>query len=203
MGQKVRGRAGTSLGAQYDVPGGSIELGEIDARDIHAVHGMAETMFSERLSAAILSDTSGAVNQSTAIDVPILAFTTQPITRILGFVVITSVTARIADLCISIQNAAAAGDEVPIWLWSGDEDAARLAVAGVGINAILLVPDPDFSLLPNTMLGMTQPEQTPNLTMRGNTTAFGAGTVTVIVHTLVMFANIEGLGSEGLPVPSW
>jgi len=200
---KVLAKSGDSLADLYDVVGSIAGVEELQSRDVQLLHEMGGTIFSERLSTRILSDTSGAVAQSTAIDTVILGFTTQPLARILGIFVFVDVTARIADLAVSLEDDAAVGQGIPIWVWGGTEDVVRMVDAGVGVNAIALVPTAAFNLMPALMLGTPQPERTPNLTMRGNTSAFGAGTVEAIVHTLIAFPALGGVSSRGLPLPSW
>jgi len=58
--------------------------------------------------------------------------------------------------------------------------------------------------LPSFTGGLLQPQGVVrNLTFRGASSAFGAGTVTVVATLMVASARVANVQSQGLPIPSW
>jgi len=202
---KVLAQAGTSLADIYDVEGSIAGVEEIETREVQAVHEMGQAIFSERLRARVITTASAATAQSLNIDVAILAFADIPFIRVHGIFVFTSVTARLTRMAVMIEDAISAGNGLPIWVWDGNEESVRTSVGGSAVNTISLDGMPQYSMLPSFMVGQTRrgQEVSPNLTLRGSTSAFGAGTVTVTCHTLISFPTLGGVSSRGLPVPGW
>lgn len=197
---KILSQAGNSLADIYDVEGSIAGIDHLETHELPIVHEMGSTVFSERLAGGVIRVPTGAIVQSTVIDQSVIGNTARALQRILGIFVSVDTTARIADLAVAIENDA---DGIPIWVWGGSEDAVRVLVAGTATDLIALIPDPAFTFLPNLMMGTTQPAPTANLTLRGNTSAFGAGDVTATIHLQVAFPVLRGVSSRGLPLPSW
>lgn len=203
---KVQSQSGNSLADIYDVRGSIAGVEQLETHELPIVHEMGSTVFSERLSGRVLTTNSGAVAQNTAIDQPIIALLVQPFGRIGGIFVFIDTTSRLTHMCVCIEEEAG-GAGMPIWVWDGtNEDAARVLIAGTPTNVITLRPNIAYTQVPNMLMGVSQPEQIPNLTLRGLTSGFGAGTVQVTLNVELLFpvtAQSGALSSRGLPVPSW
>jgi len=203
---RIQAKAGESLADVYDVRGSIAGLDELETKTVQAVHELGATIFSERLRARVISGVSGDKAASASFDFTLFNFTAIPFIRIHQIFVFTDTTSRLADVAVSIEDEKSAGTGMPIWVWNGsDELAVRTSVAGSPTNTIALVPSIAFGGLPSFMVGRNQPgqESSPNLTVRGNTSAFGAGDVEVTAHALVSFPILGGVNSRGLPVPGW
>lgn len=201
---KILSQAGTSLADVYDVEGSIAGIEELSSREVVLVHEMGATIFSERASGRMLRLSTGAIAQSTSFD---LTFADVPdfVTRVLGVVVIAD-SQRVDDAAISIRDPVA-GRDMPVWIWTAARDlyeSARFEDSGGGVadHNLLYGIGPSINF-PSLLFGPSQPEPVSSMVFRGNTTAFGAGTVEVIAKVYVAYSRLKGVSSFGLPVPSW
>lgn len=204
---KVLSQAGMSLADVYDVEGSIAGVERLLAEDgISLVHEMGQTIFSERLSGHMRRSTTGAIIQSTAFNVLIGALPTG-VTRLVGVQVYTDNQARVANCCLVLRDARQ-GREMPIWAWGTGDDFLNVEFedngGGVGTHS-LLHSRPSVFTLPVVLVGGRQPQQVNELALRGASTAFGAGNVTINVTLYIAFTQLAGgsLSNWGLPVPSW
>jgi len=202
MAQKILGQSGTSLADAYDVQGSIVGVSELDADSVKTVHEMGGVMFSERLSATVnnLSITPTAQNtdfERTQVLGP------QP-SRLIGMVVTADEAGRILQAAVSISTIGAAVSDCPIWNWveNGIEEAIRLEISGTVFDQILMVPVGPPNL-PVLVVGTDSEDPAPTITVRGTTSAFGAGNAALTVTLYFAFPRAEGLSSRGLPIPSW
>lgn len=203
---EIRGQVGVSLSDQYDVAGSVAGVKELLDKDVHVVHEMGAVMMAERLSGRMVIMNSAAETQSEDFDV--LLNLGPAVQRLLGLQVFVNTAARLTRVQVSITSTIdllfnPSLTDLPIFLWDGGtEIACRVVRAGSAISPTLL--QPDFApALPNLMIGTDQRASTPQLSMRGRTSAFGAGTVVVTCVAYVAFADVEGLSSFGVPIPGW
>jgi len=206
---RVRSQAGTSLADVYDVGGSIAGIEELDSEEVKTVHEMGGTTFSERYGQTVLVLDAGAVAQSTQININVAIG--DPITRLLGWFVVTDVAGRLTRLQLSVSSVSAAGvifQDVPYWVWQSGigndvEKLCRILIAGVNlaVNSLQVGEPTGF---PQMLTGDNQANRVNQVTMRGDTSAFGAGTVNPRA-ILLLGAPVAagGLSSRGLPVPSW
>jgi len=202
---KVLSKSGDSLADTYDVVGSVAGIEQLRSEEITLVHEMGATLWSERFSTFIRRAASGDIAQSTNFDV-VLDGLPAHIFRILGLSVFVDTTARVTLATVSIQEPIT-GREVPIWIWDAATDIevrARFSIEGAGATTEqFLQPAPANVRLPHMMASAGQPQSVPNVTFRGQTASFGAGTVEAVLLMHVGFVEVGGLSSRGLPVPSW
>lgn len=200
---KILTKSGDSLADLYEIEGSIAGIEELDSRELHLVHELGQTVFSERLGGTIRSGATGDLAQNTAFDV-LFATAFPGIWRIVNIVVLADVTSRLSHAQVSVQNADSSR-EVPLFLWDsaqGVEVTARMVVAGAGAADFqVLVGSP--LQLPSLGVGPGQRDRMPTLAFRGLTSGFGAGTVELTALIYVAFTHTGGLSSRGLPVPSW
>jgi len=199
---KILAQAGISLSDVYDVQGSVVGVEELLSREVSLTHDMGQTLQSERLSADVRRAESTAVAQDLPFSAGLLSLPRIPC-RILAIIVVTSVTSRILNCAVSVSDA---GDsqEIPIWAWDGtNERTLRFVDDGSESNLITLVGDPTFSRLPSFTFGRDQPQSVESIVVRGTSSGFGAGTVQVTLLAYIAFADIAGISSYGLPIPSW
>ena len=205
---KVLSQAGITLSDVYDVEGSVVGIEQLVAQEVRLEHEMGGTIFSERLSAAIRRQTTGAITQSTPFDLFMLNLP-QGIYRILGVKVTADVVARVANVNLSVVGISATGalgQEMPFFVWdSGVDSEITLRTTDLGpaaANFVGLVTDRVQT--PTIGVGDGQPQRVgPQIAMRGNSAAFGAGNVVVTAQVLIAFSQIEGISSIGLPIPGW
>jgi len=201
---KILAQAGTTLADVYDIEGSIVGVDQLEAREVQTVHEMGGTIFSERLSTAILRNTSTAVLQSVAWDV-IDTPNIDSFFRILQVTVLTNGIARLANCNVSIRDAGN-GREVPLWAW--DSNIAdpgidiRIDENGGGPTAGLTLLN-GINFLPALQTSANQPQSVGVLTFRGLSNAFGAGTVESFALVTLAFADSRAISSRGLPLPSW
>ena len=199
---KILSQAGMSLADTYDVKGSVAGIDQLETRELSIVHEMGATVFSERFRMSIRRVASGDKAQSldftnTLDDLPPVP------TRILGVVVVSDDASRIAQASISVRNAVTV-QELPIWVYDGSTFLPiRIDDDGVRGNFDLLVGSLPATMLPTFIGGSGQLEMPSEIIMAGRTTAFGAGTVFLRAFYYVAFAELEGISSRGLPIPSW
>lgn len=200
MAHKVQSRAGVTIADVYDVKGSQAPIERLDVEEIKGVHELGATILSERFSQAIRRIAVEDIAQSTNFtgqisDLP------AGLSRILGIQVFTDDATRLAHAAVNLGDAVR---EFPLFVWAGaGADVIRILENGSVANLSFLRPDPEYTATPSIMAGADQPQSMPNLTLRGTTTAFGAGTVDVTMLAILAFAAIGGISSRGLPVPSW
>jgi len=201
---KILSQSGISLADAYEISGSIAGVEELDPHDVKTVHEMGGTMFSERFSAAIRRRSSGAIAQSIAIDQVIDDLPSTP-SRIVGVQVFTAgVAARLDHLAVLVRTELAER-EIPIWIYDGTNSRpVRLQDDGAALQTVsLFQPVGENLLLPNMLTGTAQPQTVTEIAIRGLTTAFGAGTLEVITIIHILFSQIAGISSTGLPIPSW
>lgn len=201
---KVLSKAGASLADVYDVQGSIAGINQLESDDVSLVHEMGATIFSERLGGSIVVVSTGALGQNTDWNLALSRGSTP--SRILGIGVINNVSGRVSRAQVSLAAVPPLLTDIPIFVWDSVVDIERLLniqVEGVNVLRNILSPNPGHVLLPNLMIGTGQPLVTPQLTFRGRTLGFGAGTVVIehIVYTVA--AGLGGVSSTGLPLPSW
>lgn len=201
---KILARGGQSLADTYDVKGSSVAIEQLEAGEVSLVHEMGATIFSERLSGFVRRVSTGNLTQNTAFD---SIMTNLPATpwRVLGVAVISDSLVRQDNCQISIQDPLA-GREMPIFSWASANDvASNIRIqegGGAAAAAAILIPTHPL-LVPNLGMGSHQPQGVNDITFRGLTTGFGAGTVALVAIVYIAFSQVGGLSSRGLPVPGW
>jgi len=201
---KILSQSGMSLADAYDIEGSVVEVDDLLAKEVSLVHDLSGTLFSERFSTAIIRASSGAVLQSVAWNQVLVPDITSYF-RILNVTVVSDQPTRIANCNVALRDPIL-GRETPIWAWDTDLDpdfiVTQLDEEGGGVTATnnLLV---GHTWLPAIGAGTQQPQRTPEITFRGITTAFGAGTATTIALITLAFADLQGVSSHGLPLPGW
>ena len=203
---KILSQAGNSLADVYDVEGSVAGIDQLETRELPISHEMGGTIFSERFRTTIVRATSAPLNQNTNINVVTTDFPAS-ITRLLGVVVLSDVGARVADLTAVVRNPGTV-QEYPVWVFgqaAGDILPIRFVDDGAGPTLRdMLLGNIQATMLPSFVGGVDQGVSPSNeFALRGRTTGFGAGTVTVIGLYYVAFTLLEGLSSRGLPIPSW
>lgn len=206
--QRVLAQAGTSLADVYDVEGSIVGVDELDSESVKTVHEMGGVIMSERYVGRIIQLTSGAIAQSIAFNINLTLG--RHLERILHWAVTSDVTARTQSLQLSLADISTAGvisTDCPFWAWntgSGDDidKPIRLLLNGTVVNNRIF--ETRLGGFPTIASGSGQPGRPVNqLVFRGQSTAFGAGTVTLTALILVAAAQRTGPGSGGLPIPSW
>lgn len=202
---KILSKSGDSLADMYDVAGSVAGIEELITHELPIVHEVGQTIFSERLSAGIRTRVTGDLLQSVQWN---LFITELPngIARILGVEVFTSNGSRVEMVSAAIQTANLE-DEIPIFLWDQNEQVIDgLIVAGGAAVAtrnhlINGLPTAHTSML----VGGGQPQRMDQISFRGTTLAFGAGTVKITLLVHLLFTHLGGNvpGNRGLGVPSW
>lgn len=197
---RILGQAGTSLADMYDVEGSIAGIAELDSESVKTVHELGATIFSERLRSAIVLLDSAALSQSTDFEI---TFDNPVLSRLTQVNCLTNNNASIDNVQISLSRLVPAEQDSVIWV--GDipnEVLCRFMVEGV-VRAGTVIP-PLFSALPQMIIGQDQPEpRAEQVSMRGRTAAFGAGTVVVTLGACILRPDIQGVSSFGLPIPSW
>ena len=202
MSPKILAQAGNSLADVYDVEGSIAGIDQLETRELPIVHEMGQTVFSERLSGSIRRQTTGAINQSTAWDLTLADLPATPF-RILNLLVVAD-AARVSHCNLALQNGT--GREIPIFMWDTGEDTEttlRLVENGAAISTQTALTN-NRRQLPSLGIGSDQPQIIGDvISFRGQTTAFGAGTVTVVALVYVAFSQLAGISSRGVPIPGW
>ena len=203
---KIESQSGISLADIYNVEGSQAPIETLLSRDISLVHEMGQTIFSERASGAIFRASTVALTQSSTFDIITTNMPDVP-TRILGVQVFTpDDPARVSQIQVSLRNQDQ-GREIPIWVWDSVNNVTVRMQDDDGVvgNRFLFEPVSSVRLLPNMLMGTSQPQTVDDISLRGATPAFGAGTITIIALYYVAFAEEvqSGVSSFGLPIPGW
>jgi len=207
MARKVAGESGHSVGQTYQLPGGVIEIEDVSTTTVNLTHDLASTIFTERFRTQVFEIKSGDVAQSTSWGT---IYTGLPATttRILGVIVHAAAATRTTRATVSIYDADS-GLDVPFFYWDSTKDVeVGVIMSDSAGNAVQRVLQPVHSYtgmgLPSFGGGKLQPQGTArNLSFRGTTSGFGAGTVEVTACLMVASSGVANVVSQGLPIPSW
>ena len=201
---KILSQAGSSLADIYDAQGSIAGIDQLETRELPIVHEMGATVFSERYATTTRRAVSGNIAQSTAFNLVLTNLPATP-TRLLGLAVISDDGSRVAR-AVCVVHDPNENQDVPIWAFNGnlitidmiDNNAARAAFS-------LLRGERDATFIPTMVGGSGQSNQNmvDQIALRGDTGAFGAGTVFIRVIYYLAFAFQGGVDSRGLPIPSW
>ncbi len=203
MAHEIQSQAGVSLAEVYDVKGTQAPIETLKtAEGVNIVHEMGGTIFSERFSTTIRRRETGLISQSSNWD-EVISNLPAGASRILGITVLSGGVSQIAVATVSLRDPISKR-ELPIWSWvAGDlNQEMRMEDDGGGISNTGVAVAP-FTNLPQILTGVGQPQRVPDIAFRGSTTAFGAGTVNIVLLVHIAFAAIGGISSTGLPIPSW
>ena len=203
---KILSQAGISLAGTYDVEGSIAGVENLDANNVNLVHEMGATMFSERINSFISRVSTAALLQNVTFDLTITPVHQIP-QRIYAIIVKANAANRIANVQLSITSTSRLF-EIPIWTWNSavdDEIEIRWDDLGFAIGAVTYLRSKQ-NLLPQMLIRMDSRAVMPDMNIRGLTSGFGAGNVTVVVGVLVarpVGGLPSGISSLGLPMPSW
>lgn len=205
---KVLSQAGISLADAYEIQGSIAGVEQLRSEEVALVHEMGGTMFSERITGGMVRLTSGAIAQSTDFNIS-MATPIQGLMRILGCFVQIDTAGRLTNAQLS-NGSTIGGDEhdCPFWAWAtgAGEDFERgiiVQASGAAVaGRVMLVPS-NRPNIPGMIIGDEQRIGVPQIRFRGQSAAFGAGTVTAIATLYVASAADPRLTSYGLPIPSW
>ena len=204
---KVQSSAGSSLADTYDVVGSVIEIERLETRHPQAVLDLQATVFSERLSGAMRRFTSGDILQSVTFG----TIETMPLVpcRLLAIQMFTDNAARITRACVVVRSEFTDGtaQEIPICVWDATNSESVRFVDDNNAAAPLALLVPTLASLRDPLMtfGLEQQENAHQLVLRGDSSAFGAGTVEIWAVAYIAHAIGTGVGpsSHGLPIPSW
>jgi len=201
---KILTRAGESLADQYDLQGSNVSINELVAGDVSLVHDMGEVLLSERMEIQFLQISADAVGENTTFGVTHAAVPDTP-TRLLQISMIANQSARISRSALYLQDQNTE-KEIPLFTWDSgsdsqtsvmwSDDGGAVATAWM-LRATTLMPQ-QLLMRTGVLHGM------PAIIMRGRTSGFGAGTVTL--RCLMIVARPSGGpdgATVGLPIPSW
>jgi len=205
---KILSRSGDSLADMYDIEGSIAGLEQLETKELPIVHEMGATIFSERLRTRIFRITTGGIDQSIVFNIEEVNLPDTP-TRLFGVQVIVNGGARIAR-CAVLATDPTLGQDIPLWVFDatlGEFEETDLEDAGVAVTRDVLVPRTGLNVFPAFVGGSGQgPADTmvSSITLAGETTAFGAGTVVITALLYLAFpARDINISSRGLPIPSW
>lgn len=204
---KILSRAGVTLADVYDVEGSIAGVEQLHSEEVALVHEMGATIFSERLASAVRRGGSTDA-QNTTFTVQLTDLPTG-ISRVLNLCVFVDTAARVDRVQVSIRSDSD-GREVPLFVWntaSDDEVQMRLQDNGQAVaEMFLLRPAVMLNNLPALLINQNQPpRRVAQIVMRGDTSGFGAGTVSTVMVLQVAHTQVAsaGVSSLGLPVPGW
>lgn len=205
MPSKILSQSGISLADAYEVQGSIAGVENLDSEDVKVVHEMGGTMFSERLSGTIRRRSTGDLNQSTIFNQLITDLPAGPF-KISNVVVLADLSARVNNIQVSIRDPISER-ESPFFIWDNTTDVTndiRIQDDGAAVADMrILIPAASQSLQGLVQIGGGQPQSVPDIAMRGQTLAFGAGTVEIILLLYLEFSQVGGISSFGLPIPGW
>jgi len=198
---KIFSKSGDSLADIYDVAGSIAGIEQLQSEDVNLVHEMGTTIFSERFAAAVFTLASGSILQSTDFEVQTTIGAT--VTRLLGVRLVSNATGRISRAQLSLTSTLAPTD-MPIYAWDSTDGETTIDVhiSGGTTTQFLLHPLNQI-FVPNLLIGSDSELPVRTISMRGASSAFGAGNVTVTAILYMGFSQLGGVSSRGLPVPSW
>ena len=158
---KILAQAGLSLSDVYDIEGSIVGVDQLNAREVHLVHEMGGTLFSERLSGTIRRATT-SIAQSIQFNSVLTDLPAGPV-RVLAVEVHTSDASRINNVAVVMRDpTAGAAQDIPIWVW----DEANSVTTDFD--------DADAGVAAHTTLVPGVVTQLPNIVMGGGPTSDGA-----------------------------
>lgn len=199
---KILSRTGDSLADMYDVEGSISGIEHLETHTLPIMHEMGGTVFSERLGAAIRRNQTSALAQNAVWDIVSTDLPNVPF-RVLGVCVLADAAARTQFAQLSLRESTN-GREVPFFSWFTTNDVEsdiRIVENGAAVSNVIKLVGP--TQLPTLGMGDTQRQHVGELTFRGLTAAFGAGTVTLTALVHIAFAQTGGISSRGVPIPGW
>jgi len=208
MSVKILSQSGNSLADIYNVEGSIAALGRLSTEDTVTVHELGHTIFSERLRSQIIRTSSGGIAQSTAWDNTISAELPLTPWRVLGVSVISGdgSAGEVDNLSVALRDNTT-GREIPIFVWDDVVDTEfgirLIDNGGAAGNHNFFRAIAGIEGRPSMGMGTLQGLSVNEITFRGLTNAFGAGTVTVRALIHIAFAAAAGVNSRGLPLPGW
>lgn len=201
---KILSQTGISLADTYDVEGSIAGVESLQSEEVALVHEMGQTIFSERLSTTLRRSTSGSIIQGAAWKVTVADLPATP-ARVLGVSVIADLD-RIEKASLAVADPLSSR-EMPFFVWDTNTDASipvRWDDSGGGtVSEFFLRPLGGYLGTPLFFGGGDQPQTVPDLIFRGLSTTFGAGNVVCVATIYIAFAQVGGISSKGLPIPSW
>jgi len=205
---KILSRSGSSIADIYDVAGSIAGVEHLETHTVPVMHEMGALIASERMGGQIRRVATGDLLQSVTWDLVIPGIETG-IMRILGISIVADNGARVnrAQMSIANNSLITAGNEIPVFAWSvadGAEISLRWVDNGAAVgNQALLINQIIGPSVPNMVFGSGQPQVVGNIRFRGDTTAFGAGTVALTAQVYFASTQLRGVRSVGLPIPGW
>ncbi len=202
---KILSRAGVSLADTYDVEGSIAGIEALESREVTLVHEMGRTIHSERMSGVIRIITTGVRLQNITFAV-VLTDLPAGIFRILGVEMFADVAGRLTMAQVSLAADIPNGQEIPLAIWNiaaDRETGIRVNLGGGATTVVSLQSTAPRPTLPTLGVGDGQLQRTDILSLRGITSGFGAGDVTVTALIHIAFARLGGVSSLGLPIPGW
>jgi len=204
---KVLSQAGISISDQYDFQGSSEGVREMEIEVVQAVHDLGPTMTSERMLGRIdRTITPVGLLQSVEIDMPLGALP-EPISKVYGIQVFANNAGRTTNLAVHVANARGTIQEFPVWVWDETgETATEIVMAGGATGSLTLLTPIGGIVIPQFLLvGAGQQLEVSTMVLRGNTSAFGAGTIFYTVLVYLAFPGVEGgaISTFGSSLPSW
>lgn len=192
-----------SLADLYNVVGSIAGVEELLSREVSLVHELGHTLTMERMQARIFRMETIALAQNVSFSVSLNPLT-QSTARIYAVVVTVDTAARIANINLVARDPLNAV-EIPIWVWDAvNEDTIRFDDGPGLANQIALRASASYNPLPICMYGIDLDRHVNQFRLRGTTSGFGAGTVTVTALIYAAFTDAPGtLSSRGVPIPSW
>lgn len=201
---KIQSQSGNSLADTYDVEGSIAGIDQLLTKELPIVHEMGATVFSERFTTAIRRVALGSINQSTEFAVNLTDLPATP-SRLLGVSVVSDVGANIARAAVMVRDPTSER-EFPVWVFDGSTVITiKMDDNGTETDFDLLVGQASTVFTPTFVGGVGQPGlgAVNELIIRGETTAFGAGTVLIRAFYHIALVQLGGISSRGLPLPSW
>lgn len=207
---KVLSQSGMSLADLWDVEGSIAGVEELTSREVGLTHEMGATLFSERIFGSINRLTSGALLQNISFDVTLFP-NISGVHRISQVLLFADVAGRTDRAQISINLPVSLRD-MPLAVWDVNDGGSlsaniRFADGGAAGNQVALIPS--LVQTPALVFGPEQPNADAvgpgEFVLRGLTSGFGAGTVTIsaFIYSSRTDIDLAGATSFGLPVPSW
>lgn len=202
---KVLGQAGTSLADVYDVEGSIAGVDTLLSKDVALVHEMGATIFSERVSSTVRRRVTAALAQDTDFD-HLLTDLPSGATRLGPILMLGSFSAaRLSFASVAVRDQLS-GREVPVWSWDStvdEEVSIRVSDDGAAAATFIMYRPIRQVFTPGMLIGEGQPQRVSDIAFRGRTLGFGAGTQLITLAFQVLFSQVGGLDSKGLPLPSW
>jgi len=207
---KILSRAGTSLADTWDVEGSIAGVDELVSREVSLVDEMGARVFSERALTFVYVISSTAIAQSTVFDVVSPTEIPDSPNRLMAVTVLVDAQPRMSFASLAVQDAVT-GREIPVWVWDSSNDlvkSVRWSNDGAGVVTAYELTVEDPQRIPYLLTRQGDNRLMPGLIWRGQSSGFGAGTVTA--RCLVSLCRANRLSptpgepsSHGLPIPGW